>query len=149
MKAEGWPILNSTPYLEASRQYLKTGRFPGEGCDAGRLYFSVSPNGQFAICHRTTHQHMHILDPGFEDYFHGAAYEEKRQLEAGGCEGCMRACWIDTSSMFRTMEGFFETAKLTLRPPRTGRPATFAEASQLARRDEIELPAELVEAAAG
>ena len=26
--------------------------FPAEGCDAGRLYFSVSPNGQFAICHR-------------------------------------------------------------------------------------------------
>ena len=114
MKAEGWPILNSTPYLEASRQYLKTGRFPGEGCDAGRLYFSVSPNGQFAICHRTTHQHMHILDPGFEDYFHGTMYEEKRQLEAGGCEGCMRACWIDTSSMFRTIEGFFETATMTM-----------------------------------
>jgi hypothetical protein len=26
----------------------------------------------------------------------------------------MRACWIDTSSMFRTLEGFFDTARLTL-----------------------------------
>ena len=25
----------------------------------------------------------------------------------------MRACWIDTSSMFRTLRGFFETAKMT------------------------------------
>lgn len=114
MKEEGWPILNSTPYLEASRLYLKTGRFPSEGCDAGRLYFSISPNGQFTICHRTQHQHMHFLDPKFEEYFRGMEYERKRMLEAGGCEGCMRACWIDTSFMFRTMEGFFETTTQVL-----------------------------------
>lgn len=114
MKEDGAPILNSTPYLEASRQYLKTGRFPSEGCDAGRLYFSISPNGQFAICHRTQHQHMHFLDPQFEAYMASAEFERKRMLEAGGCEGCMRACWIDTSFMFRTIEGFFETAALAL-----------------------------------
>lgn len=116
MKKEGWPILNSTPYLDASRMYLKTGRFPAEGCDAGRLYFSVAPNGQFTICHRTQQQHIDFLDPNFEAYFHSAAYERSRMLEAGGCEGCMRACWIDTSFMFRTMEGFFETAKMAAFP---------------------------------
>jgi MoaA/NifB/PqqE/SkfB family radical SAM enzyme len=112
MKKEGWPILNSTPYLEASRHYLKTGRFPAEGCDAGRLYFSVAPNGQFTICHRTQQQHVHFLDPNFEEYYHSAVFERARQLEAGSCEGCMRACWIDTSFMFRTMEGFVETARM-------------------------------------
>lgn len=116
MKREGWPILNSTPYLEASRLYLKTGRFPAEGCDAGRLYFSVAPNGQFTICHRTQQQHIDFLDPTFEEYFHSAVYERSRMLEAGSCEGCMRACWIDTSFMFRTMEGFFETAKMAAFP---------------------------------
>ena len=45
MKKDGWPILNSTPYLQASFNYLKTGRFPAEGCDAGRLYFSVGDRG--------------------------------------------------------------------------------------------------------
>jgi MoaA/NifB/PqqE/SkfB family radical SAM enzyme len=134
MKADGFPILNSTPYLESSRTYLKTGRFPAEGCDAGRLYFSVAPNGQFTICHRTEQQHVHFLDPGFEDYFHSAVYERRRLLEAGSCEGCMRACWIDTSSMFRTMEGFFETAQLTLRP-RSAKVATYEEARAWARED--------------
>lgn len=133
MKADGWPILNSTPYLEASRVYLKTGRYPPGGCDAGRLYFSVSPNGQFAICHRTTHQHMHILDPGFEDYFHSAVYEEKRSEEAGGCEGCMRACWIDTTSMFRTIEGFFETAVMTATHRMPTTPVTLERAYAWAR----------------
>ena len=92
MKKDGWPILNSTPYLESSRAYLKTGRFPAEGCDAGRLYFSIAPNGQFTICHRTVQQHLHFLDPDFEDYFRSAVYERVRMLEAGSCEGCMRAC---------------------------------------------------------
>ena len=110
MKSDGFPILNSSPYLEASRSYLKSGRFPLEGCDAGKLYFSVAPNGQFTICHRTQHQHLDFLDPDFEQYFHSNVYEQRRMLEAGGCEGCMRACWIDTSSMFRTVRGFFETA---------------------------------------
>ena len=116
MKKDGWPILNSTPYLESSRTYLKTGRFPAEGCDAGSLYFSVAPNGQFTICHRTVQQHKHFLDADFEDYFKSALFERARLLETGSCEGCMRACWIDTSSMFRTLQGFMETAKLSLMP---------------------------------
>ena len=76
----------------------------------------MAPNGQFTICHRTEQQHLHFLDPGFEEYFRSAVYERRRMMEAGGCEGCMRACWIDTSFMFRTMEGFFETAKLAAFP---------------------------------
>ncbi len=136
MKASGWPIFNSTPYLEASRTYLKTGRFPAEGCDAGRLYFSISPNGQFSICHRTTHQYRHILDPNFEEYFHSIEYERARMQEAGGCEGCMRACWIDTSSIFRTFEGFFDTAKLTLSPAGSP-PATWADARKWAQHEAV------------
>ncbi len=135
MKAQGWPILNSTPYLESSRTYLKTGQFPAEGCDAGRLYFSIAPNGQFTICHRTEQQHVHFLDPGFEDYFHSAVYERARMLEAGSCEGCMRACWIDTSHMFRTLQGFMETAMMTLKP-RRGPVATYDEAMAWARRED-------------
>ncbi len=118
MKREGWPVFNSTPYLEASREYLKRGSFPAEGCDAGRLYFSISPNGQFTICHRTQHNYKHILDPDFERYFNSDAYERVRMQEAGGCEGCMRACWIDTSSIFRNFGGFFDTVKLAIRPNR-------------------------------
>ncbi|MBM4367402.1 MAG: radical SAM protein [Deltaproteobacteria bacterium] len=138
MKKAGWPILNSTPYLEASRMYLKTGRFPAEGCDAGRLYFSVSPNGQFAICHRTLHQHKSFLDPDFEAYFHSAAYERKRLLEAGSCEGCMRACWIDNSFMFRTIEGFFEASTMALKQ-RVTDPAPWDEARKWAKYDQVEI----------
>ena len=145
MKQDGWPILNSSPYLKSSQQYLKTGRFPQEGCDAGRLYFSIAPNGQFTICHRTVQQHIHFLDEGFEDYFHSAVYERARMLEAGSCAGCMRACWIDTSHMFRTLAGFVETAKLTL-SSRSSEVADIQRAMSWARRDEIPIIPEAVTA---
>lgn len=144
MKADGWPILNSTPYLEASRQYLKTGQFPTEGCDAGRLYFSVAPNGQFTICHRTVHQHKSFLDPDFESYFQSVEYERKRLQEAGTCEGCMRACWIDTSSMFRTVRGFFETTRLTLTPRRNA-PIDYPAAMAWARHDDVPIVPEMAD----
>ena len=138
MKAAGAPVLNSTPYLEASREYLKTGRFPLDGCDAGRLYFSIAPNGQFTICHRTQHQHLHFLDPKFEEYFHSTLYERRRLMEAGNCEGCMRACWIDTSSMFRTVRGFYEGTKLVLNA-RVATDITYDKAQQWAKRDPISI----------
>jgi MoaA/NifB/PqqE/SkfB family radical SAM enzyme len=135
MKKDGWPILNSSPYLESSREYLKTGRFPSEGCDAGRLYFSIAPNGQFTVCHRTVQQHLHFLDDNFEEYFHSALYERARAMETGSCEGCMRACWIDTSHMFRTLAGFAETARLTL-TPRSDKVANLEEALNWARHED-------------
>ena len=75
-----------------------------------------------------------MLDPDFEEYFHSEQYEIQRQLEAGGCEGCMRACWIDTSSMFRTFEGFFDTAKMMLKPDRR-QPLSWSEAQARAKVD--------------
>ena len=145
MKREGWPILNSSKYLESSRQYLKTGRFPAEGCDAGKLYFSISPNGQFTICHRTKHQYVSFLDPGFEEFFRSAAYERTRLMEAGSCEGCMRACWIDTSAMFRHVQGFFETAQLSLKQ-RVYDVPTWERAERWKRTEPISIVPELAPA---
>ena len=145
MKAEGMPILNSTPYLEASRNYLKSGEFPVGGCDAGRLYFSIAPNGQFTICHRTVQQHIQFLDPDFEEYFHSKIYERRRLVEVGNCEGCMRACWIDTSSMFRTVRGFFETSKMVM-GSRGSKSVTLEEAQRWARRESVSIVPESVSA---
>ncbi len=139
LKREGGPVLNSSPYLEASRMYLKTGRFPAEGCDAGRLYFSIAPNGQFTICHRALHQHKHFLDPDFEEYFHSAVYERSRKHEAASCEGCMRACWIDTSFMFRTLQGLLEVGQFVLRS-RSSSPLTWEQARTWARYDLDTIP---------
>jgi MoaA/NifB/PqqE/SkfB family radical SAM enzyme len=138
LKRRGAPVLNSSAYLEASRTYLQTGRFPPEGCDAGRLYFSIAPNGQFTICHRAQQQHRSILDPDFEAYFHSEAYEHLRRQEVEGCEGCMRACWIDTSYMLRTLQGLAEVGLQSVRP-RTRTPLTWEQARAWARTDEADV----------
>jgi MoaA/NifB/PqqE/SkfB family radical SAM enzyme len=138
MKKDGANILNSTPYLNLARTYLKTGRFPADGCDAGALYFSISPNGQFTICHRTSHGYKHFLDDDFEEYFKSVEYEFKRKMEAAACEGCMRACWIDTSSIFRTMEGFLEMSALNLRP-QLRKPCSIEEAMAWAKYDDVDV----------
>ena len=46
----------------------------------------------------------------------------------------MRACWIDTSSMFRTVRGFFETVKLSQQRV-TSYPASFIQAQQWAKNE--------------
>ena len=48
----------------------------------------------------------------------------------------MRACWIDTSSMFRTIRGFFETVALTSLP-RRHQPVTAEQALAWGRREAI------------
>jgi len=116
MKRMGWPLLNTTPYLRASRDFLAHGRLPPWTCDAGRLYFSIAPDGRYAICHRGARHHGSVLDDDFERYWRGRDHEQARRDEAERCPGCMRACWIDTSFIFRTPRGFLETARTNLRP---------------------------------
>lgn len=115
MKAEGAPILVTTPYLEASRRYFKTGEFPMP-CDAGRLYFSIDPGGELTICHRKqVDDHRSILDADIVDYFHSDRYQGAARAVADACDGCVRPCWIDTGYMFKTARGFVETSMMQLR----------------------------------
>jgi MoaA/NifB/PqqE/SkfB family radical SAM enzyme len=146
MKKQGMPILNSTPYLEASRQYLKTGVFPqqsGQKCDAGRLYFSVAPNGEYTVCHRKAYNHRKFTDPGFPEYWRTEEHQRAAKGEVDSCEGCMRACWIDTTFMFHTLEGFVDTARLVARPRRTKRVPTYEEALAWAKWGAPVVPTEI------
>ena len=119
MKAEGWPILNSTPYLESSRTYRRP---DSSQLKAAMPAVSTSPSRRMgsspsatARCSSTftssTRTSKTISD--------SASTSVPACSRPGSCEGCMRACWIDTSHMFRTLQGFMETAKLTLKPTRT------------------------------
>ena len=62
MKEEGWPILIQRLISKPVCSILKRVVFQ-QKVDVGRLYFSITPNGQCIICHRTQHQHLYFLDP--------------------------------------------------------------------------------------
>ena len=60
-------IFNSSVYLEKTRQHLKTGKRQWM-CNAGSLYLSINPSGEFSICHKYKPE-MSLRDKGFEKYF--------------------------------------------------------------------------------
>ncbi|MDP8234617.1 MAG: radical SAM protein [Candidatus Saelkia tenebricola] len=76
-------IFNSDRFLESSKDYFK-GFFKNPRCYAGRLYFSISPEGSFSPCHK----------------FRGNENEEIKEL-IGSCIGCIRPCWREIDFSFR------------------------------------------------
>ncbi len=116
MKRRGAPILSTTPFLAESRGYLKRGT-PRNDCDAGTLYFSISPAGRLSLCHRGP-SFRSMLEPDIADYIRSRAFRRNARREVARCSGCIRPCWKDTSKIFHTPEGFLETVWVSLRAAR-------------------------------
>ncbi len=75
-------IFNSSRFVEFSKDYFK-GVMKNPHCYAGRLYFSISPDGTFGSCHR----------------FRG--YKNKKITELiDNCAGCIRPCWREIDFSF-------------------------------------------------
>ena len=94
----GSNIFNSAVFLKSSRDYLKS---PDKNwrCNAGALYFSINPRGEFSVCHRFDPE-ADILRDGFKDFFESPGYKLKRRQLSNSCPGCMRPCWAEVSFFF-------------------------------------------------
>lgn len=101
-------ILNSTLFLENSRGFLKSGRVNWQ-CDAGKLYFSVNPEGRFSICHR-----FDPIDCFDLDYINSSQFQSKRDELVKNCPGCMRPCWAEISYLMKDRKSFWEMAKVRI-----------------------------------
>jgi len=102
-------LFNSSRFLELSRQYLKTGRKPFE-CDAGRLYFSVGPDGGISVCHHF----RPIMDASTFDLkkLASRAFRKSAGELSSHCLGCLRPCWAEISLLAHHRASFFEMARL-------------------------------------
>ncbi len=116
MKARGAPILSTTPFLLESLAYLKSGK-PNNACDAGTLYFSISPSGSLSLCHRGP-SFKSMRDPDIVSYVKSRGFKRKARQEVMRCSGCIRPCWKDTSKVFHTSAGFLEMTWTSLRAAR-------------------------------
>jgi len=109
-KERGSNIFNSSWFLEKSRDYLKNGKRNWR-CDAGKLYLSVNPQGEVALCHK-----FGSLAPVFEKDFMGSKEYEKIRLDlTAHCSGCMRPCWAEISSLFHDKKSFCEMIRMEWR----------------------------------
>lgn len=102
-------IFNSSRFLENSRRYLKSGKcyWP---CDAGCLYLSINPSGEFSICHRFKPE-MSICNTDFEGFFASGEFKNKRLDLIHHCSGCMRPCWAEVSFLINDAKCLWEMAR--------------------------------------
>lgn len=109
MKKHGAPIANSSRFLRDSATYIKTG-VTGWKCDAGRLYLSVSPEGNISICHQF---------PSFSradklvETINSPYGKEKMTNERDSCDGCMRPCWAEVTHAMRHLPSSYEAFMMT------------------------------------
>jgi len=102
-------IFNSTRFLEDSREFLKNTRKNWQ-CDAGRLYVSVDPQGDFSICHHFPPEGQ--LDHNTRGFLRSEAFKARRLKLINGCPGCMRPCWAEITHVIHDRNSLREMLKL-------------------------------------
>ena len=122
MKRRGRHVFSSTPYLEESLRFLK-GEKAQWTCLAGSLYFSVSPEGRFSVCHlyEGTGQEtrdVRVHDADFPRRFREKSFRAECRATAQECRACVRPCWTEIALAFTHPRSLREMAMLQLWRPR-------------------------------
>ncbi|MBM3463042.1 MAG: radical SAM protein [Armatimonadetes bacterium] len=132
MKRQGRRIFSSTPFLEKSLKYLKGGGADWT-CLAGSLYFSISPEGRFSVCHKyqgTGGSQRDVLAyaEDFPARFRDAAFQAECAATSRPCKACLRPCWTEVALTFTHPRSFWEMVACQM--PH-GRPAVIPTAEEL------------------
>jgi MoaA/NifB/PqqE/SkfB family radical SAM enzyme len=112
MKLRGAPIANSSRFLKESVRYFKTGARDW-ACDAGRLYFSVSPEGGISICHNFEPFARHD-DPDLAARLRSPELRAQMRMQREQCRGCMRPCWAEMTYAVKDVRASLEAFRLSL-----------------------------------
>lgn len=118
MKEKGEPIFNSTPFLKEMEKYISGEKFQWK-CLAGSLYFSISPEGNFSICHKYLGYtekgiKISVLDENFENLFKSPDYVDSVKRIQKECMACLRPCWAEVSFLFTNWHAMWEMMKIQL-----------------------------------
>lgn len=117
-KRAGVRILNSSKFLEASRDYLKSGRMAWR-CDAGDRYFTIFSDGSMAGCSDLS-PFRNLAREGMRPTTRWMKIRYRNQRIR--CAGCIYSCWRELSYLFndpRTMwERTLDSVRLLRREQR-------------------------------
>lgn len=119
LKSAGKPIFNSTTFLRNAGQYMG-GEKPSWDCRAGTLYFSISPEGNFSVCHRflgftEEGNTLSILDPNFVSIFRSKEYKIQARKIQKNCKACLRPCWAEISNIFLDPYSLLEMIRIQMK----------------------------------
>jgi MoaA/NifB/PqqE/SkfB family radical SAM enzyme len=115
LKKRGAPIANSSRFLRDSQEFMRTGRANWR-CDAGRLYFSVSPRGEIAVCHRFPPV-AQFDTPDLSRKLLSADVRRVAAEQREGCDGCMRPCWAEVTHAVHDWRSSAEALRLAFWRP--------------------------------
>ncbi|MCL5035531.1 MAG: radical SAM protein [Chloroflexi bacterium] len=112
LKKSGGAVFNSTRFLELCRDAL-LGKTVSWDCRAGRLFFSIDPEGNFSVCHRFRGygESPHAVPAWNEDFpklFMGRELQKESANRVRGCPGCLRPCWAEIGLAFTSPKAAFE-----------------------------------------
>mgnify|MGYP002640301460 CR=1 FL=1 len=105
-KRAGHPIANSSQFLKDSRDFL-LGQSCSWTCDAGRLYVSVSPEGDISICHGFA-PIARFDTPNLAALLRSPEVAGTARRQRQECDGCMRPCWAEVSHATHSIRAAME-----------------------------------------
>jgi radical SAM protein with 4Fe4S-binding SPASM domain len=105
-KRSGHPIANSSRFLKDSRDFL-INQSSSWTCDAGRLYISVSPEGDISICHGFA-PIARFDTPNLQQLLRSKEVATTARRQRKDCEGCMRPCWAEVTHATHNMRAALE-----------------------------------------
>lgn len=98
MKRNGYPISNSSSYLQSAKHFILTGKSDWR-CSAGRSYFLIRPDGRFSPC-TDLYSGENVLSPGFAERFRSDDFQRKMTAKINYCSGCVYPCWAEMERFF-------------------------------------------------
>ena len=118
LKKAGRPIFNSSTFLRNAGNYMSGKDFSWD-CRAGILYFSVSPEGNFSICHRylgytRKGNDLSVISPDFIDTIKSEKYRNNAKEINRSCKACLRPCWAEISNLFLDLPSLLEMVKIQI-----------------------------------
>lgn len=101
MKRKGYNIYNSYRFLKNSPAFLK-GKRVNWHCDSPRLYFAISPSGNFLPC-VDIKTSVSMLKDGFIDLYNSMRFKSEITQKVKNCPGCFYACWPEMTFLCRNL----------------------------------------------
>lgn len=119
LKRGGMPVFNSSTFLRNAGNYMSGKDFSWD-CRAGILYFSVSPEGLFSICHRylgytEEGNELSVISPDFIKIMRSKEFRKKAKKINNLCKSCLRPCWAEISNLFLDLPSLLEMVKIQIR----------------------------------
>lgn len=119
LKRAGRPVFNSSTFLRNAGNYMSGKDFSWD-CRAGILYFSVSPEGFFSVCHRylgytEEGNELSVISPDFIEIVKSDKYRDNAKKINSSCKACLRPCWAEISNLFLDLPSLLEMMKVQIR----------------------------------